>query len=260
MNKLFYILKKVLIKINNASSFVHNKGRLSNQESVINSYVSGEVNCSYVKQIEDSTMSGTIDLGKNIEIKDSIIVGNVVIGNNSMMKRVSINGEKIKIGNYTSLWGPNIFISQNKNSISIGNFCSIAKNVSIQEYNHNSKKISTYFIGQNIFNENWENEKISKGEIKILNDVWIGEKCTILGGVTIGNGAIIGDGSIVTKNIPDYAIAVGSPAKIIGYRFEESIIEKLQQIKWWNWDVDQIKNNKSLFQNELDIEYLNSLL
>lgn len=66
------------------------------------------------------------------------------------------------------------------------------------------------------------------------------------GGV-IGNGAVIGANSVVTKSIPDYAIAVGSPCRVIGYRFSEDIIEQLLKIKWWDWDEDKIRENMKYF-------------
>lgn len=80
-----------------------------------------------------------------------------------------------------------------------------------------------------------------KGDIIIENDVWIGAKSTIMSGVKIHNGSVIGSGSIVTKDVPPYAIVVGNPCKIVKYRFNESQIESLLKISWWNWTEDRIK-------------------
>ncbi|WP_066801867.1 CatB-related O-acetyltransferase [Moraxella oblonga] len=77
----------------------------------------------------------------------------------------------------------------------------------------------------------------------IGNDVWIGRKAIIMPGIKVGNGAIIGAGAVVTKNVPDYAIVAGVPAKIIKYRFPEIIIDELLSIKWWQygiWDLENI--------------------
>ena len=81
-----------------------------------------------------------------------------------------------------------------------------------------------------------------KGDIIVGNDVWIGAKSTIMSGVKIGNGSIIGAGSTVTKDVPPYSIVAGNPAKFIKFRFTEEQIESLLQISWWDWTEDRIKS------------------
>ena len=76
---------------------------------------------------------------------------------------------------------------------------------------------------------------VGKGPITVGHDVWLGARCIILGGVTIGNGAVVGAGSIVTSDIPPYAVAVGNPARVIRYRFAPEVIERMQPLQWWNW-------------------------
>ena len=80
-----------------------------------------------------------------------------------------------------------------------------------------------------------------KGDIIIGNDVWVAFGATILSGVKIGDGAVVAAGSVVTKDIPPYAIVGGVPAKVIKYRFDDEIIKSLQDIKWWDWDQETIK-------------------
>lgn len=82
-----------------------------------------------------------------------------------------------------------------------------------------------------------------KGDITIENDVWIGAKSTIMSGVKISNGAVIGACSVVTKDVPPYAIVVGNPGKVIKYRFSENQIKDLLEIAWWEWDEGKIKDN-----------------
>ena len=80
----------------------------------------------------------------------------------------------------------------------------------------------------------------TKGDIIIGNDVWIGYRAAIMPGVTIGDGAIIGACSVVTRDVPPYSIVGGNPARIIRKRFDEQTIAQLQQLAWWDWPVDKI--------------------
>ena len=98
---------------------------------------------------------------------------------------------------------------------------------------------------------NWRREH----KCIIGHDVWIGHAAIIMPGVTIGHGAIIGSGAVVTKDVPSYAIAVGVPAKVIKYRFDETTIESLLTIEWWNWERAQLeKHFKALNDVKLFIE------
>jgi len=160
--------------------------------------------------------------------------------------------KNVEIGRYTSINGPATRISANINKIKIGSFCSIASNVVIQEYYHKFDRITSYYINRNIFNESIDKDIISKGEIIIEDDVWIGSNSVILSGVTIGRGSIIGAGSVVTKDIPRYSIVGGNPARIIKSRFNKESIDYLENLKWWKWDIKKIKENKDLFNETLN--------
>jgi virginiamycin A acetyltransferase len=96
-------------------------------------------------------------------------------------------------------------------------------------------------------------------ECVIGNDVWIGCNSTILRGVTIGDGAVIGANSLVTKNVPPYAIMVGSPAKILKYRFDEPIIKALLELKWWDVPLAVIKLNTDLFAAQPNMDIINKI-
>lgn len=82
-----------------------------------------------------------------------------------------------------------------------------------------------------------------KGDIIVENDVWIGAKSTIMSGVKIGNGAVVGSCSVVTKNVPPFAIVAGNPAKVVKYRFSDDQISSLLKISWWDWSEEKIRQN-----------------
>lgn len=143
----------------------------------------------------------------------------------------------------------------------IGNYCSIANEcVFLLGGEHDYNKVSTYPFKAKIMNIG---EATNKGDIVIKDDVWIGYGSTILSGVTIGQGAIIGAKSIVSKNVPPYAIYVGN--KIIKYRFKPEIIERLLEIDYSKLEYNKIRSNIDLFYEIIDegniekiINYINS--
>lgn len=128
----------------------------------------------------------------------------------------------------------------NANTINIGKYCSIARNVVFDSgFNHNTNFVSTYpFFAMT---GKGESNVVCKGDISIGHDVWICENVLIMSGVTIGNGAVIGANSIVTKDIPAYAIVAGSPAKLIKYRFNTDQIISLLNLTWWDWPKEKIE-------------------
>ena len=104
-------------------------------------------------------------------------------------------------------------------------------------------------IVQNVFGEAVENDVESKSKISIGSDVWVGTQCCVLSGVSIGHGAVIASNSVVAGDIPPYAIVGGSPAKVIKYRFKDDIIEHLLKLKWWEWEIEEIRHNKQFLTN-----------
>lgn len=140
--------------------------------------------------------------------------------------------EMAQIGDY-NYFGPYTMV----NNAIIGNFCSIAPSVKIGPGNHSKSFITTCNkISSELINFKMYNEPAVIG-----NDVWLGANVVVLQGVKIGNGAIVGANSLVNKDIPDFSIAVGNPAKIIGYRFDEDTIKTIDQSQWWNHDIEEAK-------------------
>ncbi len=144
----------------------------------------------------------------------------------------------------------------NHDRLIIGKFCSIACGVKFifNCANHTLKSLSTYTFP--LFFEEWDLPKSdvvsawdNKGDIVIGNDVWIGYDAIIMAGVTIGDGAIIGTRAVVTKDVEPYSIVGGVPAKEIRKRFSTDIIARLQELQWWNWDADIIRNSIKAIQD-----------
>lgn len=161
---------------------------------------------------------------------------------------------KYEIGDWT-YGNPYIKSWDEKTRLRIGKFCSIAGNVQILLGGEHRKDWVTTYPFNKFFMEaiNIEGHPFTKGDIIIGNDVWICQNAIILSGVRIGNGAIIGAGSVVTRDIPAYALAVGIPAKVISFRFSSNQIASLEQIAWWDWDINKIiESIPLLLSNDID--------
>ena len=146
--------------------------------------------------------------------------------------------------------------------LKVGAFCSFAPGAKVLlGGNHRQDWITTFplsvFWNIEHNTNNDQNISMTKGNIDIGNDVWIGTEAIVLSGVNIGNGAVIGARAVVTKDVPPYAVVAGNPAKIINKRFDDEVIQKFQEIKWWDWDKKTItkaaplmlsKNLEAFFQ------------
>jgi acetyltransferase-like isoleucine patch superfamily enzyme len=198
-----------------------------------------------------NTSSTNIDRDKTVQCHGNYFDGNIKISEYAKVLRSELHGN-ISIGRFTTLNGPNIDIYAGRGEVTVGNFCSIARNVSLQVDSHNYERITTYLIFKNLFDEYNKDEVIVHGNINIGHDVWIGSHSIILGNTKIGTGAVVAANSVVNRDVPPYAIVGGSPAKIIKYRFEERIIEALLNVKWWDWDINTIIKNRSLFINPIN--------
>lgn len=147
---------------------------------------------------------------------------------------------------------------------SIGKFCSISDFCVIGLPGHSLNTISTSSIFSGI-NNGTKSSWVSKNmphipvEVKIGNDVWIGYRAMIPSNITIGDGAVIAAGAVVVKDVPPYAVVGGVPAKVIKYRFTQDVINKLQELRFWEHPDEEIKKNLDLFQKEgFTVEDLNN--
>lgn len=149
--------------------------------------------------------------------------------------------------------------------VTIGKFCSIGPNCFFGWGIHPISGVSTSpmfysTLMQNGFTLSKSDKIVEQKRIVIGNDVFIGMNVTILDGVTIGNGAVIGAGAVVSKDIPEFAVAVGNPIKVIKYRFTEKQMEELLKLKWWDFDQDKlILVERYFFDIELFIQKVKEL-
>ncbi|CAO5680267.1 MAG: Virginiamycin A acetyltransferase [Holosporales bacterium] len=170
-----------------------------------------------------------------------------------------IKNPNIIVGDYTYYDDPEDINSFEKNvlyhfdfmkdKLIIGKFCQIATGVRfiMNGSNHAMDGISAYPF--KVFGGAWANapmNAVSKGDTVIGNDVWIGNSVTIMQGIKIGDGAIIGTNSLVTKDVPPYTIVGGNPVKIIRHRFDAETINFLLQLKWWDWDFEELAKHIDL--------------
>jgi virginiamycin A acetyltransferase len=184
-----------------------------------------------------------------------------------------IDNPKIKIGDYTyydDFVSVDNFIKNVRyhfdftgDELIIGKFCMIASNAEfiMNGANHLSSAVSAYPFG--IFGGDWSEAMDgksypSKGNTIIGNDVWIGYRASILPGITIGDGAIIGSYAVVTDDVAPYSIVGGNKAVLIRKRFDEASIEKLLELAWWDWPIEKITQYVSYLTGDVS-DFLNAI-
>lgn len=178
--------------------------------------------------------------------------------NGIILKNVH-NYKKVIAGKHSYGIVDALFASKTGEKLYIGNFCSIGENVLfVVAAEHGYKSLSSFPFKVKIAGE--KNEALSKGDIVVKDDVWIGINSTILSGITINQGAVVAAGSVVTKDVPPYAIVAGNPAKIIKYRFSEPIIEKLLKVDYSKLTDEKIINNLNNLYTEITEDNVDELL
>lgn len=193
---------------------------------------------------------GAVKIFRNAAVKDSILPDGCSIGDDSTVERCKFENNVVinrrcyvndsYIGKYTYMG-----INTTMNFTKIGRFCSLARNVDIGGFDHDYHKVTTMPAFRFYQTQN------GGGKIPVVpkhreyctigNDVWIAAGANVLHSVTIGDGAVIGAGAVVTRDVPPYAIVAGVPAKIIGYRCSEAQIRALEEIRWWDWPETVLK-------------------
>lgn len=171
-----------------------------------------------------------------------------------------LSGPQFDIGDYTYGY-PEVLSYGEDTRLHIGRFCSIAVGTRIfLGGEHRPDWVSTYpfppLSGDWPRAEGLVGTPGSKGDVFIGNDVWIGHGASILSGVTIGDGAVIGAMSVVAKDVPPYAVVVGNPARMVKMRFDEQTVNRLIELKWWEWPYDRVSENIPLLCSDRIREFL----
>ncbi|WP_279597475.1 CatB-related O-acetyltransferase [Methylobacterium sp. J-068] len=134
-------------------------------------------------------------------------------------------------------------------SLTIGRFCSIGPNVTIALGNHRTDLVTTYpfkaiagIVGGGVWAQalSAEPDHVTRGDVVIGDEVWLGANCTVLSGVTIGTGAVVGAGAVVRRDVPPYAIVTGNPAEVVRTRFDDATIARLLRVNWCAWPDERI--------------------
>lgn len=155
-----------------------------------------------------------------------------------------MTGPRFSIGDYS--YG-RIEVVGSVGRVTVGRFCSIAEDVQAIMVGHNPDWITTYPFPA--LADRWpeaqgiEGHPKPMGDLVIGHDVWIGQRALLMGGISIGHGAIIGAGAVVTRDVAPYAVAVGAPAATTRMRFSEEKIDRLLRLAWWDWPEDKIRRN-----------------
>lgn len=230
---------------------------IDNTVQLVNAEISPSANLYKNVRVIRSSVGDSSSVGDFTTARDSIIGSHCIIQRNCDLLRASI-------GNYTVIEKNAVL-----HDVTIGRFCEMSWYCSAGGDNHNYKLPSIHQFywqkafgvetGDDTIGERNFYQKLESEECTIGNDVWIGSGVTVNRKVHVGNGAILASGCVVTRDVPDYAIVGGVPAKIIKYRFDEKTIHKLLRVSWWNWPHEVLQNNRHLFEVEVCEETLQKM-
>jgi virginiamycin A acetyltransferase len=142
----------------------------------------------------------------------------------------------------------------------IGRFCSGAQGVILGASGHPLDRVTTHTFPWHPADGGFvDSTGLSVERLRIGHDVWVGCNAVVLSGITVGNGAVIAAGAVVTRDVPDYAIVAGVPARLIRFRYSELLLTPLKALSWWEWPDEVLRKHVSLFQAPLNKHVIEEL-
>mgnify|MGYP000481936999 CR=1 FL=1 len=198
-----------------------------------------------VDRLDDGT---TLEAAASAGIAPGCLLrGDVTLESNARLSTRCVLNGTITVGRGTNFEPACTLIGD----VEFGNYCAIARENTFQQTNHETAKPSMQRrLYETVLDSDLE--YVTDGPITVGNDVWIGARCIVLSGVTIGDGAVVAAGSVVTDDVEPYAVVGGVPAERLKWRFPREVREALQDLAWWNWDEETIRANRGFFERELE--------
>lgn len=188
-----------------------------------------------------------LDVHRSARISSGCLLrGHVSLGSQARLSRGCVLNGDVTVGRGTNL-EPNCELV---GEVTVGNYCAIARHTTFQQTNHEMRKPAMQI---RLYDEVLDSrlEPTDKGPIEVGNDVWLGTRSAVLSGVTIGDGAVVGAGSIVTDDVEPYSIVAGVPAERVKWRFPAPVRNRLVELEWWEWDERTIREHSDFFEREI---------
>lgn len=198
----------------------------------------------HIEQYENDTgkevfLHGIIKLNPGVKIIDSVIEGPLYLNRNTQL------GPEARIGKYSGM-NADCYIAR----ASMGAYCAIGARTSFNPFNHPTDWMSINEFQYHPLSFDWVPEYTAIERLertpdmfnsaRIGNDVWTGHNVNVMAGINVGDGAVIAAGSVVTSDVPPYAIVAGVPAKVIRFRFPDAIVERLLKVRWWDFELSEL--------------------
>ena len=218
-------------------------------------------------EIVESDVADDAKVYGGSQIVRSAIGSSAVVGNGAVVLRSSIGSRaRINRRNFVndSTVGTMTYtgIGTTIHAAKVGAFCSIAGGVDIGGLDHRLDAATTYTeerFGSGLGFPARRSAADNRECCVVGSDVWIGSHAVVLGKASLGHGSVVGAGAVVTKPVPPYAIAVGVPAKVVSYRFDEDVVDRLLRLGWWDWPLPDIERCVGLLTQPLNDDALDRL-